>query len=47
MNADDDAVKGTTIKYTTDKAEGNLESMGWNARRGKEMPPVWLVVHKV
>ncbi|KXT00850.1 hypothetical protein AC578_966 [Pseudocercospora eumusae] len=38
--------KGTTIKYEDDKAQGELVSMGWNEKRGGELPPVWLVVHK-
>jgi cleavage and polyadenylation specificity factor subunit 2 len=39
-------MKGTTIKYGDDKAKGNLGSMGWGEKRGKALPPVWLVVHK-
>lgn len=39
--------QGTTIPYSSDKAAGSLSSMGWDAKRGKERGPVWLVVHKV
>lgn len=39
--------QGTTIPYNSDKAAGSLSSMGWDAKRGKERGPVWLVVHKV
>ncbi|KAK4498348.1 hypothetical protein PRZ48_011006 [Zasmidium cellare] len=40
--------KGSTIEYGSDKAKGTLEAMGWNERKGGgEIPPVWLVVHKV
>lgn len=39
--------QGTTIPYNSEKAAGSLSSMGWDARRGKERGPVWLVVHKV
>ncbi|CAK4026125.1 Hypothetical predicted protein [Lecanosticta acicola] len=38
--------KGTTIEYDSDKAKGTLGSMGWGPKRGKALPPVWLVVHK-
>ncbi|KAK5137153.1 hypothetical protein LTR08_000658 [Meristemomyces frigidus] len=38
--------KGSTIEYASDKAKGTLASMGWNARRGDALPPVWVVVHK-
>lgn len=42
-------VKGTTIEYGSDRAKGNLASMGWNGQRGESggLPPVWCVVHKV
>lgn len=39
--------QGTTVEYDSDKAGGSLESMGWNAKRGDALPPVWLVVHKI
>ncbi|KAK6430791.1 hypothetical protein LTR95_013049 [Oleoguttula sp. CCFEE 5521] len=38
--------KGTTIPYTSPRAQGTLASMGWTARRGNGLPPVWLTVHK-
>ncbi|USW56394.1 hypothetical protein Slin15195_G097130 [Septoria linicola] len=38
--------KGTTIAYSSDKAAGSLDSMGWDVKRGNERSPVWLVVHK-
>ncbi|KAI7226547.1 hypothetical protein KC343_g7916 [Hortaea werneckii] len=39
--------KGTTVAYGSDKAKVSLASMGWNGKRGKSLPPVWLTVHKV
>ncbi|KAI7488234.1 hypothetical protein KC351_g2142 [Hortaea werneckii] len=39
--------KGTTVAYGSDKAKVSLASMGWNGRRGKSLPPVWLTVHKI
>ncbi|KAH9814257.1 hypothetical protein Tdes44962_MAKER05694 [Teratosphaeria destructans] len=39
--------KGTTIEYTSDKAKGTLKSMGWDKKRGTDLPPVWICVHKV
>lgn len=39
-------VKGSSIKYGSDKAKGSLASMGWGAKRGAGLSPVWLVVHK-
>ncbi|EME81260.1 uncharacterized protein MYCFIDRAFT_81333 [Pseudocercospora fijiensis CIRAD86] len=38
--------KGTTVKFGEEKGLGTLADMGWNGRRGGELPPVWLVVHK-
>ncbi|OQN99708.1 hypothetical protein B0A48_14478 [Cryoendolithus antarcticus] len=38
--------KGTTIAYTEPRAKDSLASMGWIARRGDDLPPVWLTVHK-
>ncbi|KAG8629227.1 hypothetical protein KVT40_003092 [Elsinoe batatas] len=38
--------KGTNIKLGDDKAKGTMGSFGWNERRGKELGPVWLVLHK-
>jgi len=42
-------VRGSTIEYGSDRAGGNLASMGWTVSRGAEngLPPVWCVVHKV
>ncbi|KAF2863039.1 hypothetical protein K470DRAFT_155853 [Piedraia hortae CBS 480.64] len=39
--------KGTTIEYTDDKAASTLDSLGWNDKRGDQLPPVWVVVHPV
>ncbi|EMC95988.1 hypothetical protein BAUCODRAFT_511790 [Baudoinia panamericana UAMH 10762] len=39
-------LKGTTIEYGSGKASGTFSSMGWNAERGKSLPPVWVTVHK-
>ncbi|KAI6824443.1 hypothetical protein KC332_g8892 [Hortaea werneckii] len=39
--------KGTTVAYGSDKAKVSLASMGWNGKRGKSLPPVWLTVHKI
>ncbi|KAF4551428.1 Hypothetical protein D9617_13g099270 [Elsinoe fawcettii] len=38
--------KGTNVKLGDDRAKGTMGSFGWNERRGKELPPVWLVMHK-
>ncbi|KXT13581.1 hypothetical protein AC579_8095 [Pseudocercospora musae] len=37
--------KGTTVLYDGE-GKGDLKALGWNEKRGKELPPVWLVVHK-
>lgn len=42
----DPLIQGTTIEYTSDKANGTLASMGWTAKRGDSTPPVWVTVHK-
>ncbi|TKA77534.1 hypothetical protein B0A55_02262 [Friedmanniomyces simplex] len=39
-------LKGTTIEYTSDKAKSTFEECGWNGRRGRDLPPVWIAVHK-
>lgn len=39
--------KGSTILYDSDKSKGTLKQMGWSAKRGVVLPPVWLVVHTV
>jgi hypothetical protein len=40
--------QGTTIEYDNkDRAKASLSSMGWTAKRGESLPPVWVVVHKV
>ncbi|KAI7340635.1 hypothetical protein KC315_g571 [Hortaea werneckii] len=44
---DNTFLKGTTVAYGSDKAKVSLASMGWNGKRGKSLPPVWLTVHKV
>ncbi|GAB1735343.1 hypothetical protein NU219Hw_g2981t1 [Hortaea werneckii] len=44
---DNTFLKGTTVAYGSDKATVSLASMGWNGKRGKSLPPVWLTVHKV
>ena len=38
--------KGTTIDYGGDRAGAALSSLGWTAKRGESLPPVWVVVHK-
>ena len=43
----DELLQGTTIEYTSPKANGTLKSMGWSKKCGDTLPPVWLVVHKV
>ncbi|KAI7164815.1 hypothetical protein KC349_g492 [Hortaea werneckii] len=44
---DNTFLKGTTVAYGSDKAKVSLASMGWNGKRGKALPPVWLTVHKI
>ncbi|KAI7221877.1 hypothetical protein KC333_g1466 [Hortaea werneckii] len=44
---DNTFLKGTTVAYGSEKAKVSLASMGWNGKRGKSLPPVWLTVHKV
>ncbi|KAK3650020.1 hypothetical protein LTR56_006607 [Elasticomyces elasticus] len=39
-------IKGTTIEYTSDKAKSTFEACGWNGRRGEDLPPVWIAIHK-
>nr|POE77810.1 hypothetical protein CFP56_09453 [Quercus suber] len=41
-----DISQGSTVLYGSTKAAGPLSSMGWNAKRGTSLPPVWLTVHK-
>ncbi|KAI7227006.1 hypothetical protein KC330_g8591 [Hortaea werneckii] len=43
---DNTFLKGTTVAYGSEKAKVSLASMGWNGKRGKSLPPVWLTVHK-
>ena len=39
--------KGVTVKYN-DEAMGTkaLSSMSWTKRRGADLPPVWMVLHR-
>lgn len=39
--------QGTTIEYAGARAGCSLASMGWTAKRGDVLPPVWVVVHKI
>ncbi|TKX21500.1 hypothetical protein C1H76_5996 [Elsinoe australis] len=38
--------KGTSVKFGDGKAKETMGSFGWNERRGSDLPPVWLVLHK-
>lgn len=40
-------LQGVSIEYGSDKVGNVLPQLGWSTKRGQELPPVWLVVHKV
>ncbi|KAF2720082.1 hypothetical protein K431DRAFT_249878 [Polychaeton citri CBS 116435] len=39
--------QGTTFEYSSDKAKGQLADVGWDSKRGRCLPPVWLCIHKI
>ncbi|KAK3113318.1 hypothetical protein LTR53_009493 [Teratosphaeriaceae sp. CCFEE 6253] len=40
-------INGTTIEYATDRAKSSFEACGWTSRRGEDLPPVWIAIHKI
>lgn len=38
--------KGSTIKFKDGKADKGITAWGWGEKRGVELPPVWVVLHK-
>lgn len=42
----DEWSKGSTIKFKDGKAGKEVTAWGWSEKRGAELPPVWVVLHK-
>lgn len=39
-------IKGSVIEGKTDNAKKTLSEVGWDSKRGADIPPVWLVLQK-